>query len=85
MIAGYVNDASPLSPDAEELLNDIVVRLWPVNAPAQCPHIDQIANHIEGLEFVRAEECNKASARLPRVPRWTSEIQPVRYCFISDD
>ena len=51
MVADDVNDFRALAAFAKELLDHIVVFLGPVDATAQGPDVDQVANEIELLKF----------------------------------
>ena len=44
---------------AKEFLNDIVMRLGPVNAAPHLPDVDQVADDIQSLELVRPKEFEK--------------------------
>ena len=51
-----VNDAGPFTRFPENLLNDVVMLLRPVNPAPQLPDVDQVAHHIERFKFVLAQE-----------------------------
>lgn len=67
VVADDVNDFSSLPAFAQEFLNDIVVFLRPVDAPAQGPNVDEIADKVEGVELhileKFEEDAGLASAR----------------------
>ena len=56
VIAGDVDDARALARLAQQLLHDVVVRLRPVPGRAQRPAVDDVADQIDGVGFVMAEE-----------------------------
>src|SRR5689334_12171536 len=56
MITGNINDPGTFPRLAQNLLNDVVVLLRPVNAAAKRPDINQIAHHVEGIEIVIAQK-----------------------------
>lgn len=56
VVAGNINDFSALPAFAEDFLNNIVVILRPVNAPSECPYIDQVSYKIEFLKIRVSEE-----------------------------
>ena len=66
VIAGDVDDARALARLAQELLDDVVVLLRPVPAPLEPPAVDDVADEIEGLGVVAAEEIEEES-RLARL------------------
>ena len=67
MVADDVDDFRSLPAFAQEFLNDIVVFLRPVDAPAQGPDVDEVANEVERVELHILEKIQKdagfASAR----------------------
>ena len=68
----------------ENLLNDIVMLLRPVNPAAQLPDVDQVAHHIKSLKFVLAQKIEQRArvratraqmhVRDPHRPNTTDEI-----------
>ena len=56
VIAGHVDDARALARLAQQLLHDVVVRLRPVPGRAQRPAVDDVADQIDGVGFVLAQE-----------------------------
>src|SRR6266436_651198 len=56
VISGHVNNRHALACFAQDFLNDVVVRLRPVASASQLPDIDQIADDIELLAIVIAQE-----------------------------
>ena len=68
VVAGNEDDARKLARLAQQLLDDVVVRLQPEPAAAQ-PAVDDVADEIERLAPVRAQEVSSsASALQPGVP-----------------
>ena len=67
MVSRNVDHPCPFARLAQDFLYDIAVRLRPVAAAAQRPDVDQVADQIEGLELMVAEELEQgfrtASAR----------------------
>jgi len=59
MIARDVDDACPFARLPQNFLNDVVMLLRPVNPAPQGPDINQVANNVEGVEFVLLEEMEK--------------------------
>ncbi len=59
VIAGNVDDAGALAALAQKLLDDVVVLLRPVPAALQAPAIDDIADQVERLGVVIAQEVEK--------------------------
>jgi hypothetical protein len=78
VIPGDVNNARALARFAQNLLNDVIMLLGPVNPAPQLPDVDQIAHNVQSLEVVIPQESSSAPALAPRVPKCTSEIQAVR-------
>ena len=56
MVTGDVDDAHALARLAQELLHDVVVGLRPEPARAQRPAVDDIADKVNGVGFVTAQE-----------------------------
>ena len=56
MIARHIDDARALARLAQELLHHVVVRLRPVPARAQLPAVDDVADEIDRLGVVPAQE-----------------------------
>jgi len=52
VISWNIDDTRPFARFAEQLLNDVVVLLRPINATSQRPDVDQVANDIERVELV---------------------------------
>jgi hypothetical protein len=52
VISRDVNDSSAFPSCPEYFLNDIAVRLRPVNSPLERPNIDEIAYNVEGLKLI---------------------------------
>ena len=59
VVAGNVDDPSPLACLPKNLLHDVVVRLRPIPRGAQCPTVDNVADEIDRLGFVTAEKVEK--------------------------
>src|SRR5260370_35624552 len=78
VISWDVNHRHALARFAQDLLNHVVVLLWPVAAKAQLPDVDQIGDYIKFFAIVIAQNLSSASALLVRVPKCTSEIQAAR-------
>jgi hypothetical protein len=56
VVAGNIDNPGAFASFAQDFLDHVVVGLRPVAAPAQTPDIEQIADDIEGLELVIAQE-----------------------------
>src|SRR5437762_2789634 len=56
VVAGNVNDSRALARFAQKFLDDVVMLLRPIDSPSHLPEIDQIANDVERLEIVIAQE-----------------------------
>ena len=56
VIAGQVDEAGALARLAQKLLHHVVVRLRPIPARAQLPAVDDIADQIDRLGIVIAQE-----------------------------
>lgn len=56
VVAGNINDFCSLAAFAEELLNDVVVLLRPVDAAPQRPDVNQIPDQVECVELRIAQE-----------------------------
>ena len=67
MVADDVDDFRSLPAFAQELLNDIVVFLRPVDATAQGPDVDEVPDKVKGVELHILEKIQEdagfASAR----------------------
>ena len=59
VIAGDIDDARALAGLAQQLLDDVVVRLRPVPGTAQPPAVDDIADEIDRLGLVMAQEIDQ--------------------------
>ena len=60
VIAGDVNDFCTLADAAKHLLHEVVMRLRPIPVRLQRPAVDDIADQIDGVGIVDAEEVEKA-------------------------
>ena len=56
VVSRNVSDGHALARFAQDFLNHVVMRLRPVTATAQLPDVDQIANDVEFLAVVIAQE-----------------------------
>jgi len=56
VIAGNVDDAHALARLAQELLHHVVVRLRPIPARAQLPPVDDVADEVDRIGVVVAQE-----------------------------
>ena len=56
VIAGHVDDAGALARLAQQLLHDVVVRLRPIPARSQLPAVDDVADEVDRLGVVVAQE-----------------------------
>ncbi len=56
VVAGNINDFCSLAAFAEELLNDVVVLLRPVDAAPQRPDVNQIPDQVKSIELRIAQE-----------------------------
>ena len=56
VVAGDVDEPRALARLAQQLLHDVVVRLRPVPGRAQRPAVDDVADEIEGVGVVPAQE-----------------------------
>ena len=59
MIAGHIDDLRALAPLAQELLDDVVMRLRPVPASLQPPAVDDVADQIDLLGLVLAQKVDQ--------------------------
>src|SRR5438105_5978858 len=62
VISGNIDDPGSFTRFAQNLLNDVVMFLRPVNAATERPDVDQIADDIEHVEFVFAQESQECAA-----------------------
>lgn len=74
VIAGNVDDARALAREAQELLDDVVMRLGPVPAVAQLPAVEDVADQIERVGPVRSQEIEE----IVSLATWRTEVD-VRY------
>src|SRR6185312_16421623 len=58
-ITGNENDAGALAGLAQQLLQNVVVALWPVRSAANFPKIDDVADEIEHLALDGFEKIEK--------------------------
>ncbi len=65
VIARDVNDLRALARAAQDLLHDIVVRLRPVPALLQLPAVQDVADQIEGVGLMRAQEIEEIVGLAP--------------------
>jgi len=56
VIAGEIDNARALAALAQDLLDDVIVRLRPIPRPFQAPAIDDIADQIDCLGVVKTQE-----------------------------
>ena len=56
VIAGHVDDSRALARLAQQLLDDVVVRLRPIPARSQLPAVDDVADEIDRLGIVVPQE-----------------------------
>jgi len=56
VVARHVDDARALARLAQELLHHVVVRLRPIPARAQLPAVDDVADQVDRLGVVPAQE-----------------------------
>jgi len=61
VVAGDVDDLCAFAAFAEDLLDDVAVLLRPVDAAAEFPDVDEIADDVEGVEFVVPEELEEGA------------------------
>src|SRR6266496_4965168 len=73
-----VNSPGAFAEFAQNLLDDVIMLLRPVNAAPQLPDVDQVAHHIERFNSYSRRKSSSAPAFAPRVPRCTSEIHTAR-------
>ena len=78
MVAGDVDDARALARLAQQLLDDVVVRLAANARTCQAPAVDDVADEKDRLGLVMAQEIDQESALAGFEPRWTSEMNRVR-------
>src|SRR6266498_3372672 len=79
-----VNSPGAFAEFAQNLLDDVIMLLRPVNAAPQLPDVDQVAHHIERFEFVLPQEIEQRARvrstraqmhiRDPRCPHATNGI-----------
>ena len=56
VVSRDVNKTRAFAGDAEEFLDDVVMRLRPVKTTAEAPDINEVADDIEGFKFPLAQE-----------------------------
>jgi hypothetical protein len=56
VIADHVDDLRSLARLAQHLLHDVVVRLRPEEAVAQCPAVDHVTDQVQKVRLVMAQE-----------------------------
>src|SRR5437879_4047781 len=56
VVAGHVDDARAFARLAQELLHHVVMSLRPVPSRAQLPAVDDVADEIDGVRVVAAQE-----------------------------
>ena len=56
VIAGNVNHADAFARFAQDFLDHVIVRLGPVAPPSQLPDVDQVADDVEFLAVIIAQE-----------------------------
>ncbi len=78
MIARHVNHADTFAHLAQQLLHNIVVRLWPIPSVLQLPSVDHVADEVDRRGVVIFQEIQQKPGLAARVPRWTSERKSVR-------
>src|SRR5262249_41760283 len=59
VIPGHVDHARTLARLAQQLLHHVVMGLRPIPATAQLPHVDDVADQIDGLGVVHPEKIEK--------------------------
>lgn len=97
VIAGDVDDAGALAALAQKLLDDVVMLLRPVPAAFQAPAVDDIADQVERLGVVIAQEVEKqrrltalaaemdiGNEERPEVPGNRSGEHREAHCFWKD-
>ena len=94
MVAGDVDDAGALARLAQQFLHDVVVALRPVPGAPQPPAVDDVADQIDRLGLVMAQEIDQElglgrlraemdvgdeqRAEIARLLRRTSAFEPLR-------
>ena len=67
VVAGYEHDARALARLAQQLLDDVVVRLRPDGAAPDPPEVDDVAHEVDGLGVVFLQEIEQQiGLRCPR-------------------
>ena len=56
VVAGDVNDPRPFARFPEQFLDHVVMLLRPIDSAPHLPAIDQVAEDVERLDFVVAQE-----------------------------
>jgi hypothetical protein len=56
VIARDINHMRALAGFAQNFLDHVVVRLWPINSAPQRPDVDQVAHDVECLKIVFAQK-----------------------------
>jgi hypothetical protein len=69
MVARDVDNARAFARLAQDLLDDAVMRLRPVTAPAHLPDINEIAHDIEPLEIVFPQKIEQPGSAAPACPQ----------------
>jgi hypothetical protein len=65
VIPRNVNDAGAFATGAQYFLDDVIVRLWPVNASTKLPYVDEVSDDVKFIEFVVAEELEQGIGLAP--------------------
>ena len=73
VIARHEHHARAAPDLAQKLLDDVVMRLRPVEARAHAPAVEDVADEIDRVGVVVARKSRISSAWQPRVPRCMSE------------
>jgi hypothetical protein len=65
VIARDIDNSRPLATSTQEFLDDVIVRLGPVDSTPQGPHIDEVADDVKGLEIVGAKKAEQSFSLAP--------------------
>jgi hypothetical protein len=78
VVSRDVDDFGALAARAQELLDHVIVALWPIDAASERPHVDKVSHDIERIEFILAKElqqpCSLAAAGA-RIEGYSADVR----------
>ena len=78
MVSKNIDDLGAFASLTQQFLDNVTMLLRPINRPSHRPNINQISHDVERFKLGLAQKLQQSYGLAPRVPRCTSEIQPVR-------